>query len=134
MKIDSAVAASNAPSGARVLMVEDDEDFRDIVLRRLNRKGLMARGVSHAAAAREACRRESFDVVLLDGSLPDSAGTSVLLDLRRDCPRLPVVFLSGDSDAASVQSALALGAREYLIKPCSLVEVESAIARALGQG
>lgn len=112
-------------------MVEDDDDFRQIVLRRLARRGLEVLGVGDPPAALEACRSQTFDVVLMDGTLGGHDGLTLLAELQRTYPALPVILLSGHGDAESVRAALAHGAREYLVKPCSLAQVEAAIDRAV---
>jgi DNA-binding NtrC family response regulator len=125
------MSVPNDSASARLLMVEDDEDFRQIVLRRLARRGLDVVGVGDSRAALEACLSREFDVVLLDGSLPGVDGPTLLAELRRTRPALPVIFLSGHGDPESVRTARERGACEYLVKPCGLSQIEAAIERAL---
>ena len=59
---------------------------------------------------------ESFDVVLLDLGLPDSAGFDALTQIRNQAPPLPIIILTGLSDEALAVKAISLGAQDYLVK------------------
>jgi DNA-binding NarL/FixJ family response regulator len=70
-------------------------------------------------------------LVLLDLALPGTRGMELLASLVRDHPRLVVVVLSATHDRATVEAALAAGARGYIAKTASASEVISAIGAAL---
>jgi DNA-binding NarL/FixJ family response regulator len=70
-------------------------------------------------------------LVLLDLALPGSRGLELLGRLRRDFPRLPIAVLSATHDRATIESALASGARGFLAKTASGAELVDAVARLL---
>lgn len=102
--------------GARILLVEDDERLAQLVGDALHRAGWQ---VAHCARGDEAearLRRESFDVVLLDGHLPGKDGFDVLRDVRRDFAGRIVMLTARDDDIDQVLG-LEGGADDYIAKP-----------------
>lgn len=119
---------------ARVLIVEDDADTRDIL-----RELLSSRYEVSFAADGEAgvlcARSQPPDLILLDISLPKLDGMSVLEHLQRDptTSEVPVVFLSGRHDEGTVVRCLEQGAADYLQKPANAGELVARINRAIRQ-
>lgn len=117
---------------SRILVVEDDEDVRDMVIFRLKQGGHHTRGVGSAQEALAAVAERGVpDAVVLDVGLPDISGLDLLTRLR-ECPgaaSLPVIFLSGRVTEQDIAAGRALGAT-YLTKPF----VASALLRAIEQG
>ena len=75
--------------------------------------------VEHVGALREAITRvhqRQFDVVVLDLSLPDSAGPNAIRQLKATAPELPLVVLTGQEDDDLALEVIRLGAQEYLSK------------------
>jgi DNA-binding response OmpR family regulator len=103
----------------RVLLLEDNEEDVVLVRESLRDAGQPAFVVEPVARLSEGLAQiaaEPFDVVLLDLTLPDSAGIATFKELHARAGDLPVVILSGDSDDAVAMEALELGAQDYLIK------------------
>lgn len=105
-----------------VLVVDDDEDFVEILARRLQRRGLDCNGVLCGAEAIKSLKERDFDVVLLDVRLSDMNGNDILLEIKKTKPETQVVLLSGYASAKVGREGLFHGAYDYLIKP---VEFES---------
>lgn len=91
--------------GARILVVEDDEMLRELILRNLERRGHDVRAAEDAHTALAHLRTAPFDLILLDICLPDETGWEVLrtaqkegklspVELDGNARRLPVVVLS----------------------------------------
>jgi CheY-like chemotaxis protein len=91
--------------GARILVVEDDEMLRELILRNLERRGHEVRVAEDAHTALAHLRTDPFDLILLDICLPDETGWEVLrtaqkegklspVELNGNAGRLPVVVLS----------------------------------------
>jgi len=91
--------------GARILLVEDDEMLRELILRNLERRGHDVRVAEDAHTALAHLRTDPFDLILLDICLPDETGWEVLrtaqkegklspVELNGNAGRLPVVVLS----------------------------------------
>ena len=122
--------------GKRLLIVDDNEDNRDMLARRLRRRGyIVDTAESGAAALRLISDAQAFDAVLLDVMMPDMTGLEVLIELRTRFSKdqLPVLMATARSDSEDVVEALRLGANDYVTKPINLDEVISALDVALGQ-
>jgi len=102
-----------------ILVVDDDELVRRVLMRMLGRAGYQARGANSAAAARRVLASSPIDLVVLDLGLPDASGASVLAELRTQ-PHgrlIPVIVVSGDASVAHRVELLTAGASDFLVKP-----------------
>src|SRR5215207_2517780 len=101
-----------------ILLVEDHAIFAQALLRMLQEKGqLIIGGV--AGSAEEALEKIpdlDVDLVLVDVSLPQRSGISLVIALHAKYPALPCVMLSGHVSQHYARSSLAAGARGYLVK------------------
>ncbi len=116
----------------RVLVVDDVEDNREILTRRLVRRGFE---VVEAASGHEALAlvdSQSFDIILLDIMMPDLNGNDVLKTIRQrfSSTELPVIMVTAKSQSEDVVVSLNLGANDYVTKP---VDFAVAIARINSQ-
>ncbi|HEX5444496.1 MAG TPA: response regulator [Pirellulales bacterium] len=113
-----------------LLLVDDDEEFLEIVARRFRRRGMLVALATNAPAAIEAAEQHGFHVAIIDRSLAGHDGLDLMVRLRDDRPDLRVIVLSGHSDAQTIAHARDRGAFDYLVKPSSLADLEAAVARA----
>ena len=113
----------------RVLIVDDDPDFVDVLEHRLTAEGYAVIRAPDGDAGLDAIRTEHPDVVLLDVQMPNRTGLQALEALRQqpETWRLPVVMVSARSDSATVFRAMELGALDYICKPVSLRAVVAVI-------
>lgn len=119
---------STAPS-ARVLLVDDDADIRDVVGAMLEAVGLTVEPVTSAEEALERVRERHFDLLVLDWSLPGMTGLELCRQVRRE-PQfsgLPVLFLSAHSSSKDIVEAFASGADDYVSKPFRAPELGARI-------
>ncbi len=102
----------------RALIVEDNEDDAQMLLRELERGGYRVthRRVETHAAMREALMRESWDIVLSDYSLPSFNAPAALALLRSTCIDLPFIIISGTIGEEVAVDALRAGAHDFLVK------------------
>jgi DNA-binding response OmpR family regulator len=107
----------------RVLIVEDEARIRHFLTRALEAEGFSVVGVADGADGLEVGLRERFDLVVLDLLLPGLDGLSLLRNLHRERPELPVLILSARSDLPTKLRGFELGASDYLSKPFSLDEL-----------
>ncbi len=108
-----------ADAAARVLLVEDDRNYGNLIERTLTRSKEGIFEVSREERLRVALRRieeDEFDGVLLDLSLPDGRGLFTLGSARSLVSKLPVLVLTGSDDDRLVRAAARIGACEYLLK------------------
>jgi len=87
-----------------------------------------------AQEAIESVRRQDWDVVILDISMPGKSGLDILDDLKRLRPKLPVLFLSMHPEEQYAKRALKAGAAGYLTKESVPEELKMAVKRVLGGG
>ncbi len=115
-------------NGARILVVDDVADNRDILTRRLTRRGFQVVEACNGTEALEFADREVFDLILLDIMMPDILGTEVVREIRKTRParELPIIMISARSQSEDVAESLELGANDYVMKP---VDFTVALAR-----
>jgi len=123
-------------SGLRILVVDDDEDVRDVVERILVREGHSVVSVGTAADALQAFDRlpEDFDLLVADVMLPDRSGPDVHRALERRVGTLPVIYLSGHGVDRAVREGMDEGGAVFLHKPFApdeLIDPVSEVARRL---
>jgi DNA-binding response OmpR family regulator len=117
-------------TGARILVVDDDEQLRSLLLLVLDGEGYTVLTASDAAGAVREVERGAVDLVVLDISLGPDDGRMVLGKIR-EMGSLPVILISGKTDTADRVLGLRLGADDYLTKPFSPVELVARVETVL---
>jgi two-component system response regulator RegA len=100
------------------LLVDDDERFRERLLKAFRQRGLEAQGASNYEEAVRLVKAHSFRRALIDLRMPGHDGLMLLRALLEHRPELFVVVLTGFGSIATAVEAMQLGARNYLTKPC----------------
>ena len=104
----------------RILLVEDNRDDAFLIEQYLSQATVAFSckftTVERLTAALHLLETQSFDIILLDLTLPDSSGIDTLMTMHEKAPDLPVIVLTGMSDEALAFAALKAGAQDYLIK------------------
>jgi CheY-like chemotaxis protein/DNA-binding HxlR family transcriptional regulator len=108
----------------RVLVVDDDADFRESLISLLSDRGHVVTGVSSAARAIGALEADEFDVMFTDLTMGRHSGMELLAESRQRWPRLLVVMLTGKATVETAVKALQLGALDYLRKPTGPEQVQ----------
>jgi two-component system phosphate regulon response regulator PhoB len=118
---------------ARILLVEDDADLRDMLSESLTETGYHVGATADVRTARQLLDSQPFDLVLLDWMLPDASGLQWLRKLRREEQHgeLPVIMLTAKGEVADRVQGLDGGADDYLVKPFSLKELLARIRAQL---
>jgi len=113
---------------SRLLIVDDNEMNRDMLARRLARKGYVISVVESARDLVERVHHDATDLVLLDIEMPDISGLDALKDLRDhySATELPIIMVTAKSQSEDIVTALDLGANDYLTKP---IDFPVALAR-----
>jgi DNA-binding NtrC family response regulator len=117
-------------AGIRILVVDDDDLLRSIIVERLSRQGYEVVQAATLMQARSALTRELPDLALLDVKLPDGEGTE-LLRLIHSEGDVPCVMMTAHATVANAVAALKDGASDYLEKPFSLDRLDATITAAL---
>jgi two-component system, OmpR family, phosphate regulon response regulator PhoB len=120
---------SNEPRKARVLVVDDDPDIRDVVSAMLEAVGLSVITADSGERALERARTEPVDLLVLDWNLPRMTGLDVCRALRQEpaLATLPVLFLSANAASQDMVEAFAGGADDYVVKPFRAPELGARI-------
>ena len=100
-----------------VLCVDDDEDFRVMLVTRLRHELIQARAVGTAAEAISSTQTERFDLYVVDSQLTDLDGFDLCRRIREVDPDTPILFFSGAAGEADRNRGIEAGANDYLIKP-----------------
>ncbi|MGE4296641.1 MAG: response regulator [Desulfovibrionaceae bacterium] len=101
-----------------VLVVDDEDRFRDNVVKLLCAHAMAADGASSGEAALEALERSAYDVLLLDVKMPGLSGVGTMKEIRRRGFPVEVIFLTGHASVDDAVEGMRYGASEYLLKPC----------------
>jgi DNA-binding response OmpR family regulator len=108
------------PEGIRLLLVDDELGYLEVLSKRLTRRGFEVTTASSGAEAIRAARRWDFDVAVVDLKMEDMDGIEVLKTLKRMVPDLQVIILTGHGSERAAREGIAHGAFDYLIKPVGL--------------
>lgn len=109
--------------GGRILVVDDDENNRDLLIRRLRLEDHHIEGAEGGRRALEMIHAGDYDLVLLDIMMPEVNGIEVLRRLREthSPAALPVIMATAKDDSHDVADALKLGANDYVTKPLDMI-------------
>src|ERR1017187_3721019 len=110
---------------ARILVVEDEEDIRQILAYNLGQSGHEVLTADRGAAGLDLARKERPELVLLDLMLPDISGLEVCRQLKSDpaLREVPVMMLTARSEEIDRVVGFELGADDYVVKPFSVREL-----------
>jgi|TARA_R110002126_G_scaffold273866_1_gene418687 two-component system response regulator QseB len=114
----------------RLLLIEDDELLGDAVKTGLTQFGYVVDWLKDGESARLALKNESFELVILDLSLPKLPGLSLLKNIRQVGNKTPVIILTARESVEDRIEGLDAGADDYMFKPFDLNELSARI-RAL---
>ncbi len=114
----------------RVLVVDDEADFLETIVMRLQRRKIDATGVDGGKKALEIVENERFDVVVLDVLMPGMDGIETLKLLKKKKPFIEVIILTGHGSVESGLQGMQFGAFDYIMKPADLNELLEKIQQA----
>ena len=109
--------------GKRVLVVEDHADSAELLSRVLVRHGHTVSVARTAADAMALCRAATFDVLLCDIGLPDLSGLELVQLVKRECPNLRAIAVSGYGMRGDVDAAIRAGFDAHLLKPVTVEQI-----------
>lgn len=121
---------------ASVLIIDDDDMVRTMLLRTLTRGGHEAFGARDGVEGVARFLEHPADLVITDIFMPNQEGLATIMELRRGAPDLKIIAISGGGARASLDVlpvAEALGARKTLRKPFTPSEVMEAVREVLGE-
>lgn len=107
----------------KVLVVDDEKEFLETIIKRLRKRGLSISGVSSGEEALKALNESPADVVVLDVRMPGMDGIQTLREIKRRHPLVEVIMLTGHANLEVAIEGMELGAFDYLMKPMDIDEL-----------
>lgn len=110
-------------SDFNVLLVDDESEFLETLVKRLRKRKLNTTGVGSGEEALEVLRTEPVDVVVLDVKMPGMDGIETLRAIKKIRPLVEVIMLTGHANMEVAITGMELGAFDYLMKPMDIDEL-----------
>lgn len=117
----------------RVLIVDDEDDFRETIVKRLNARKILSEGAPSGIRALEVLETKDFDVIVLDVKMPDMDGIETLRRIKKMKPEIEVIMLTGHASVEFGIKGMQLGAFDYVMKPAPLNELLDTITQAFNK-
>ena len=118
---------------ARILVVEDEPDFRNMVAHELGEEGYGVATAADGLSALTHLAESEFDVVVTDVRMPGASGVEVLRAARTRTPETEIVMTTGYASLDLAIECLRAGAFDFVQKPFNIVDLVSTVGRALAQ-
>jgi len=120
---------------ARILVAEDDDTIRDLVVRALTEDGHELTAAANGAAALEALNQQNgrFDLLLTDVKMPIMDGIALALAAGRDHPDLAIMLMTGFADQRERAHGLDALVHDVIAKPFKVDQIKGAVREALVQ-
>jgi len=114
-----------------ILVVDDEVDFLETLVKRLEKRNINTIGVTSGEKALETLKERRFDIVVLDVKMPEGMdGIETLREIKRDYPLVEVLLLTGHGSVETSIEGMKLGAFDYLLKPIKLEALLNKIGEA----
>ncbi len=107
----------------RVLLVDDEEEFVDTLVRRLRKRKLDVQAFTSGREAVEFLKQHTVEVVVLDVKMPDMDGITTLKEIKKIKPDVEVIMLTGHASMEVAMEGMESGAFDYLMKPIEIDEL-----------
>jgi DNA-binding NtrC family response regulator len=122
---------TNTPNSAvDLLVVDDDQEFRETLRTRFARRGFEVRSAASGEEAMELAELRNFDVAIFDIMMPGMSGLELLKRFKARHAECEVVLLTGQGTIETAVEAMKLGAYDYLQKPFPLKDLEAVVVKA----
>jgi DNA-binding NtrC family response regulator len=115
---------------AKVLLVDDEEDFLKTLAERLETRGLKVSTATNGEDAVACTDKEGYDLIILDLSMPGIDGLETLKRIKAKQPDAEIIMLTGQGSIKSSIEAMKLGAEDFLQKPVNISELMDKISEA----
>jgi len=107
----------------RVLLVDDEKDFLETLVKRLRKRNLAVDAVTSGEEALEVLKEAPADVVVLDVRMPGMSGLETLREIKKQYPVIEIIMLTGHANMEVAIEGMELGAFDYLLKPMDIDEL-----------
>jgi two-component system, NtrC family, response regulator AtoC len=119
------------PTREHILVVDDEEGLREIIVELLTLEGFEVDSVSTAEEAREKLALTVYDVLVTDLMLPGKSGVELMEETLARCPETLVIMMTGHGTIETAVEAMKKGAYDYLTKPFKMIELPIMIRKGL---
>ena len=117
----------------KVLLVDDEDIFRDATARQLSVRGFIVQTADSGESALEQVRNDPPEVVVLDQQMPGMHGSDTFIEIKKINPLIEVIMLTGNTSVDNAIELMQLGTFDYLMKPINiddlLYKIEDAYTR-----
>ncbi|OPX37469.1 MAG: two-component system response regulator [Desulfobacteraceae bacterium 4484_190.2] len=124
------VKESDQRDPIRLLIVDDEVGFVNILAKRLRRRNMEVASAYTGTEAIQILRKQDFDVAVLDLKMEEMDGIEVLKIFKKMDPKMVVIMLTGHGSEQAAREGIEFGAFDYLTKPCELEELLAKIREA----
>jgi DNA-binding response OmpR family regulator len=114
------------PTGS-ILIVDDEVAVLHFFQKALQRAGFRVTGAASGEAALEWIKQQEFDLALLDLQLQSMSGLDIMEHLQQQWPATPVIIITAHASLETAVKALRQGVHDYLIKPCSIDDLQNSV-------
>jgi len=114
----------------RLMVVDDEVDFLETIVKRLQARGIEVTGVESGYQALEVLDQRRPDVIILDVKMPGMDGIETLREIKKKKPLTEIIMLTGHASVESGIKGMQLGAFDYLMKPIALDELLEKVRQA----
>lgn len=118
----------------RILVVDDEEDLRDVLSYQLKPLGVIVETAENGRIGLELAKKNGYCAILSDISMPEMSGLDFLAGLRKEGVETPFVILTGFGDKVKAVEALRLGAFDFLEKPWEPEKLRQSLKKAVEHG
>ena len=114
----------------KVLIVDDEKGFLDVLSERMQSRGMEVTTATSAKEALQKLETETFDAIVLDLMMPEMGGIEALQRIKDKSPDSEVILLTGQPSVSKGVEAMKLGASDFLVKPADINELTEKIKLA----
>lgn len=114
----------------KVLLVDDEEDFLEVMAERMKARGIDVTTSSTALEALDMIEKESYDAIILDFMMPDMDGFQTLQAIKERRPESQIILLTGYATVEKGVEAMKMGATDFIEKPADLEKLTEKIKAA----
>ncbi len=118
-------------SDFKILIIDDDEIARDVIVSLLSKEGFSVKSARDGIEGLATIKMNNFDLVITDLKMPGADGIEVLKEAKRVDPRIAVVILTAYGTLDNALEAIRLGAFDYITKPFKLQELLFVVENAM---
>lgn len=116
---------------SKILIIDDNEGVRHSLARFLKSKNYETESAESGKEGLQKATEQKYDAILLDLVMPDMSGFDTLIELKKICPSVKVIMMTGFASINNAVEAIKKGAYDYIQKPVNAQELDALIGRCI---